>query len=111
MRHLTIRRGAVIWTLRRTLRFVSPAHRRRWVRLHAEANLILLADMPERCWVGRGAIKQHAVYNLLGFYSICGQPVGNCVGGDMPYDINCWSCLRRLNKAAGVLNREREAAA
>lgn len=111
MTHLTIRRGAAIWILRRTLRFVSSDHRQRWVRLHAEANAILLADRPERCWVGRGAVKSHAVYNLLGFYAICGQPVEDCISKNMPYGINCWSCLRRLNKAAGVLNREREAAA
>lgn len=103
---MSLSRSAVIWILRRALRPVSSAHRRRWVRLQAEAEATLRRELPGRCWIGRGAMRDHAVYNLLGFYSICGQPVGYSVSGDMPGDIDCWSCRRRLNKAAGMLIRE-----
>lgn len=107
MSRVRMSEATLIWVLGRALR---PVTRRRWAALQQEAEALLRQDRPERCLVGTGALRDHAVYQLLGFSAICGQPVSSVSGGDMPGDIDCWACRRRLSKAAGVVMREEKAA-
>jgi hypothetical protein len=108
MSRVKVSHATVIWVLGRVLR---PVTRRRWASLQLEAEALLRQDHPERCLIGRGAFRDHAVYQLMGFQAICGQPVDSVSGGDMPGDINCRACRHRLNKAAGVVMREQGATA
>lgn len=93
--------ASVVWVAGRALRPVTGG---RWRVLHEQAKLLVAEqNRPDRILLGHGALRDHAVYKVLDFESICGQPVGEITGGDMPRDITCWTCLIMLGRAAQEL--------
>src|SRR6476620_9875784 len=99
--------ATVMWVLGRAL---YPIARHRWAGLRSQAKEMLTQDNPRRCLIGHGALRDHAVCHLMAFQSICGQPVNNVTGGDLPGDIDCWTCLRMLNRAARSITHEKQEA-
>jgi hypothetical protein len=95
--------ATAMWVLGRVFR---PIAGRRWAGLRSQAREVLTRDNPRRCLIGHGAVRDHAVCHLMAFQSICGQPVNNITGGDLPGDIDCWTCLRMLNRAGRAINKE-----
>jgi hypothetical protein len=96
MTRTTFSQAAGIWVAGRVLRPVTGG---RWAMLRVQAALFVEQDTLRRCLIGHGALRDHAVYRTLSFEGICGQPVSEVTGGDMPKDITCWTCLIRLGRA------------
>ena len=97
MSRVTFGFASAVWVAGRALRPVTGG---RWRVLHEQAKLMVAEqDQPDRILLGHGALRDHAVYKVLNFEAICGQPVGEITGGDMPKDITCWTCLIMLGRA------------